>query len=170
MHIFNLQGSHWCYPNCLRLVLGQSRAFTLPKLCVICSRTKFSGKISQNRTTEFTPGYAGNIDRDGERLSHRVCCDSLCNFLPSFNLTMALWHLATPVSSFQALQHPTTFHPVTAIAFKLHHITIRMTPQLYTPILKVIQQRAVYGVTGHTITIVTRMTNTGVATDSVFAV
>ena len=28
----------WRYPNCLRLVLGQSRALTSPKLCVICSR------------------------------------------------------------------------------------------------------------------------------------
>ena len=27
----------------------------------------FSGKISQDHATEFTPGHAGNIDRDAER-------------------------------------------------------------------------------------------------------
>ena len=34
VYIFNLQEPHWCYPT--RLVLGQkqSRALTLPKLCV----------------------------------------------------------------------------------------------------------------------------------------
>ena len=31
-----------------------------------------SGKISQNHVTEFTPGHARNIVRDGERLSHTV--------------------------------------------------------------------------------------------------
>ena len=41
--------------------------------------------ISQNHATEFTPGHAGYIDRDGEWLSHRVCCHSLCNFLSSSN-------------------------------------------------------------------------------------
>ena len=30
-------------------------------------------------------GHAGNKDRDGEWLSHRVCCHSLCNFLPRFD-------------------------------------------------------------------------------------
>ena len=44
---------------------------------------KFSGKISQNHATEFSRGHAGNIDWDGEWLSHRFCCNSLCNFLPS---------------------------------------------------------------------------------------
>ena len=42
---------------------------------------KFSGNISQNHAIEFTLGHAGNIDQDGERLSHRVCCHSLCIFL-----------------------------------------------------------------------------------------
>ena len=34
----NSQQPHWCYPNCPRLVWRQSRALTLPKLCVICSK------------------------------------------------------------------------------------------------------------------------------------
>ena len=76
-HVFNSQEPHWYCPNCLRLILGQSKALTLPNLCVICSRTNF------HRTTrEFMPGHAGNIDRDDERLSHRVRCYSLCSFLP----------------------------------------------------------------------------------------
>ena len=28
---------------------------------------------SQNHATEFTPGHAGDIDQDSERLSHGVC-------------------------------------------------------------------------------------------------
>ena len=36
--IFNSQELHWCSPNCFRLVMGQSRALILPKLCVIYAR------------------------------------------------------------------------------------------------------------------------------------
>ena len=68
-------------PNCLWLVLGQSRVLTLPKLFEIFSRIiYFSGKISQNHATELTPEHAGIIDRNGERFSHKVCCNFLCIF------------------------------------------------------------------------------------------
>ena len=40
-YILNSQEPHWCYPNCLQLVWGQSRALTLPKLCKTCSKIIF---------------------------------------------------------------------------------------------------------------------------------
>ena len=39
VYICNSQEFHLCYPNCLRLVLAQSRSLSLPKLCVISYRT-----------------------------------------------------------------------------------------------------------------------------------
>ena len=71
-------------PITFRLVWGQIRAVTLPKLFQYVPGPNFSGKISQNHVTEFTPRHAGNYDRDRERLNHRVRCHSLCNFLPNF--------------------------------------------------------------------------------------
>ena len=62
------------------------RTLALPKLFQYVPGPNFKGKMSQNHVTEFTPGHAGNIDRDSlERLSHRVRCHSLCNFLPGFD-------------------------------------------------------------------------------------
>ena len=59
-------------PITFRLVWGQIRALALAKLFQYVPGPNFSGKISQNHATEFTPGHAGNIDRDRERLSHRL--------------------------------------------------------------------------------------------------
>ena len=69
-----------------RLVWGQIRAFTLPKLFQNVPGPNFSGKISRSHATEFTPGHAGNNDQDRERLSHRVRCHSLYNFLLRLNI------------------------------------------------------------------------------------
>ena len=41
--IFNSQEPHWCSSNCLRLVIGQSIALTVPELCVM-SRTIIQGQ------------------------------------------------------------------------------------------------------------------------------
>ena len=66
VYIFNSQEPYWCYSNCLRLVLGQNRALTLPKLCVICSRIiikvqTFTEALCRNPRVaksrqDFTPG------------------------------------------------------------------------------------------------------------------
>ena len=67
-------------PITFRLVWGQIRALTLPKLFQYVEVSNFSGKISHNHATEFTPEHAGNNDRDKERLIHRFRCHSLCSF------------------------------------------------------------------------------------------
>ena len=53
VYIFNSQESHWCHPNCLRLV----RAFTLPKLRngpgPYDPGAKFRGKHSQSNVSQL---------------------------------------------------------------------------------------------------------------------
>ena len=53
VYIFNSQEPHWCYPNCLQPVFGQSRPLTLPNLCVTSSTTiikwqNFTGALCRN--------------------------------------------------------------------------------------------------------------------------
>ena len=76
------------YPNCLRLD-------TLDKVelgPLLCPDYMFQDHNLVAKFHRITPIYArasgehaGNIDRYGERLSHRVHCDSLCKFLPRCN-------------------------------------------------------------------------------------
>ena len=69
-----------------RLVWRQIRALSLPKLCLICSKTKFYWQNSTESRDWIYPRATVNIEWDGERFSHRIHCHSLCNFLLRCNL------------------------------------------------------------------------------------
>ena len=108
----NSQEPHWCYPNCLRLAIGQSRSLTLPKLCVMFLDHMFQNhnlgvRIHRSIVThrhvrkiswKFTPGniwlcvWRGQWTIIAETtIVHSLCslqesmsrCGIRCNFLPS---------------------------------------------------------------------------------------
>ena len=94
VYIFNSQELYRCsphHPNCLRLVIGQSIALTLPKLC---AGSKLRGRISPPQPQAHKIAHErkiGNIDWDNKRFCHRGHCDSLRYFIPR-------WYHVTVVS------------------------------------------------------------------------